>query len=642
MSDSVPDAAVDQRAWWRQLNGYHWFVFIMAILGWLFDTMDGQIFLASRSIAIKDLLGESGGDVNQCGTIVTSMFILGWAIGGLLFGSLGDKWGRAKTMAVTILVYAGFTGLSYIAQTWQEFGIYRFLTGMGVGGEFAAGASLVAEAMPEKARAKCLGLVQSLSAVGNIIGASLFWYIEGTYGWRVLYLVGAFPALIAVFVFLNLREPERWVKAKAAANAATAAGLDASKHLGSIADLFRTPRWRRNTLVGLALGISGVLGLWGVGFFSPELIDASIPMLSDETKAKIAAVVAANGAGEHQSAVAAFKQDDAAYVTLVSTRLNPPVPADKALETPLNEQQREQLAQLLAQLKAGQPDGAAPIPGLSEETQKKAAAVAKADTAVKFREAVAAFKEDERAYIALVSKWLKPADRVVSAKVLSAPKDDADAAQIKALRATAVMTPLNAAQKDEVRALIAKALPRDKMTALKGRWLILQQIGAFLGMMAYAYLATSLGRRPAFVFAFLAGWFAVAFTFYSFHDVSQLWYMAPLLGFGTLAPFGGYAMYFPELFPTRLRNTGTSFCYNVGRFVAALGPAALGQLAVVWEGKYEIESFRLAALTVSCAYAIGVITVIWAPETRNEPLPDDEISGTGAGAAPKAEPAVAH
>jgi MFS family permease len=529
----------------------------MAILGWLFDTMDGQIFLASRSIAVKDLLGGSG-DVNKYGGYVTSMFILGWAIGGLLFGSMGDKWGRAKTMGLTILVYAAFTGLSALATTWWEFGIYRFLTGMGVGGEFAAGASLVAEAMPEKARAKCLGLVQSLSAVGNVIGATLFWVVESAYGWRVLYVVGAFPALLAVVVFLKLREPERWVKAKEAARAAQARGEDASKHLGSISDLFTSPRWRRNTIVGLVLGIAGVLGLWGVGFFSPELIDASCPVLSKTSQQRIALVAKAANEDEHKAAVAQFDEDDT------------------------------------------------------------------------------------RGYLLLVSRWLKPQDQVVHKKVLTIAENEQDAAAIGALKIKALATPLNAAQKEQVTALAAKAMTREEMTPLKGKWLILQQVGAFFGMLAYAFLATTLGRRPAFLFAFLIGWFAVAFTFYSFRDVSQVWYMAPLLGFGTLAPFGGYAMYFPEIFPTRLRNTGTSFCYNVGRFAATTGPITLGSLTSLWEGQYGIDSFRMAALVVSCAYVLGLIILIWAPETKDQPLPEDDVVHAPGAAGGKDDPLPSH
>ncbi|MEK7767415.1 MAG: MFS transporter, partial [bacterium] len=126
------------RAWWTRLDRAHWIILGIAALGWLFDTMDGQIFLASRSITLRDLLpGEAESVRRQYGSLCTSLFILGWAAGGLVFGMLGDRWGRAKTMALTILLYAGFTGLSALARTWLEFGALRFLTGLGVGGEFA-------------------------------------------------------------------------------------------------------------------------------------------------------------------------------------------------------------------------------------------------------------------------------------------------------------------------------------------------------------------------------------------------------------------------------------------------------------------------------------------------------------------------
>ncbi len=210
------------RPWWRELNGYHWFVFLLAAFGWMFDCFDQQIFTNSRSITMQDLLPQADSLTQvKFGTWATSIFILGWATGGLIFGTIGDKWGRAKTMAVTILVYAVCTGLSGFARTWSTFALFRFLTGAGVGGEFAVGAALLAEVMPDRARPHALGSLQALSAIGNILAAvSLGIVVPGDklgWGWRGLYYLGALPALIAVFVFSRLREPDRWVAAKAAA-----------------------------------------------------------------------------------------------------------------------------------------------------------------------------------------------------------------------------------------------------------------------------------------------------------------------------------------------------------------------------------------------------------------------------------------
>src|SRR6478752_6192869 len=172
MAGRVPAPApeLENVAWWRLLNRYQWFVLGVAALGWLFDCYDQQIFTMSRSITMSELLpGTDTLTQIKYGGWATCIFILGWATGGLIFGTLGDKWGRAKTMALTILVYAACTGLSGLATTWGYFAAFRFLTGAGVGGEFAVGAALVAEVMPTRARPHALGMLQALSAIGNIL-----------------------------------------------------------------------------------------------------------------------------------------------------------------------------------------------------------------------------------------------------------------------------------------------------------------------------------------------------------------------------------------------------------------------------------------------------------------------------------------
>jgi len=121
-------------------------------------------------------------------------------------------------------------------------------------------------------------------------------------------------------------------------------------------------------------------------------------------------------------------------------------------------------------------------------------------------------------------------------------------------------------------------------------------------------------------------WGSLLLTFYAFHEPKQVWYLWPALGFCTLAPFGGYAIYFPELFPTPLRTTGTSFCYNVGRYITAFGVFLLGPLAQTLDGLTALPGFRLAAMLLASSYLIGLMALIWAPETVNQPLPEDEKS----------------
>ena len=143
--------AAQQRAWYRELNGYHWFVLVVCTLGWLFDCLDQQLFNIARQPAVRELL-PPGEKLEYYTTMATSMLLVGWATGGIIFGILGDRIGRAKTMFWTILAYSVFTGLSGFSYGIWDFILYRFMTGLGVGGQFAVGVSLVAEVMPDLAR----------------------------------------------------------------------------------------------------------------------------------------------------------------------------------------------------------------------------------------------------------------------------------------------------------------------------------------------------------------------------------------------------------------------------------------------------------------------------------------------------------
>src|SRR5271156_1869090 len=158
VSVAPPAIEADDTPWWRLLNRYHWFVFVVATLGWMFDTMDQQLFNIARTPAIRKLQPDS---VALYSGYATSIFLIGWGTGGLIFGVLGDLIGRARSMVLTILLYSAFTGLSALSFGFWDFALYRFLTGLGVGGEFAAGVTLVAEVMPASARAHALGLLQS-------------------------------------------------------------------------------------------------------------------------------------------------------------------------------------------------------------------------------------------------------------------------------------------------------------------------------------------------------------------------------------------------------------------------------------------------------------------------------------------------
>jgi MFS family permease len=250
---------------WRQLTGYQALVLVVAWLGWVFDSMDATIYTLVMDPALRELLGarESRADIGWYSGIILSIFLLGWALGGVVFGVVADYLGRARTLVITILIYAVFTGLAGFSHSWWELALYRFLTAVGVGGEWAAGATLVAEAWPESLRVKGAGLLQSAWGAGYFLAAGAYRLLSAQ-TWRIMFFVGILPAVVAIFIRLAVREPERWTEARAAER------RKGSRRL-TLMELF-TPAARRDTLVGAGLAVVAVFGLWGATNWTPSLI----------------------------------------------------------------------------------------------------------------------------------------------------------------------------------------------------------------------------------------------------------------------------------------------------------------------------------------------------------------------------------
>jgi len=261
---------VQRNSWHHGVTRYQWLVLFVAWLGWVFDAMDATIYALVLHPALHELLPKTGvvatsEAIGWYGGIIFSIFLIGWAVGGVLFGVLADRFGRTKTLVFTILIYAVFTGLAALSQTWWQLGIYRFLTALGIGGEWAAGAALVAEVWPEDKRAKAAGVLQSAWAAG-FFAAALINLLLSDHGWRPIFLVGVAPAVVALLVRLWVKEPERWLKAhdEEKARAATKPKL---------AELF-SPALRRSTLTGSGLAFVAVFGLWGATNWTPTLVRA--------------------------------------------------------------------------------------------------------------------------------------------------------------------------------------------------------------------------------------------------------------------------------------------------------------------------------------------------------------------------------
>jgi len=553
---SRSDAATDS------ITLYHWLVVFFASCGWLFDCMGQRIFVLSREPALRELLGAtaSDGEVKYWGGIATLLMMVGWATGGILFGMMSDHYGRVKAMVSTLLAYTICSGLSGFARTGVEFLVFRFLFGLGVGGMFGAATTLVAESVPRRFRTLALGSMQALSAFGNMIASGLslkitpglegFW---GHYsGWQVLSFVSVFPAVLAVPMVLILKEPQAWIRAKE-----EAAKGGAGKTVGSIADLFRHPRWRRSTFVGICLGVAGMVGLWGIAFFSPELITTAFKnrALQIEEVLKPAELCSA------------LRSSTNAAVVRLKAKLSPGV--------------LQQLEQV----------------GYRSRDIPPATAQALVQDLNRLIQQDSIYDQD-----AFQAVDLKKSTR----NLIQLVQNSGERQNIVSLN----------------RQLVEQLFPgtilelQKTIDRTRSRGTLLQDVGSLLGMFAFTFAASYFNRRTAFLGAFVLCLCSVSYVFYSLKTAADVLWMLPLMGFATLSCFAGYSIYFPEIFPTRLRGTGVGFCYNTVRYLAAPFPFLLGWLSTQMP-------FRTVAVIMSSIYVVGIVALIWAPETKGQPLPED-------------------
>jgi hypothetical protein len=225
----------------EQLTGHHWLVLFSAFAGWMFDAADLNLFTLVLFPSVAELTGlTKGPEIAQIGGYIMAIKLFCWGIGGILFGVVADRWGRARTMILTILIYASFTGLSGLAQSWVQLAILQAIAGFGIGGEWAAGAALLAETWPEKQRARAMQVMQMAFAFGFFV-AALDNLLLGSYSWRWVLAAGAIPAVLSLIIRRFVPEPERWIAVRKDEPHMTATA--------TFAAIFK-PEMRRRTIVG--------------------------------------------------------------------------------------------------------------------------------------------------------------------------------------------------------------------------------------------------------------------------------------------------------------------------------------------------------------------------------------------------------
>ena len=281
-----PVPALKEASWYQELNAGHWRVLAASFLGWVFDGYDNYALFLVAAPALRTLLKPSQIPhlSTYSGMVVASM-LLGVGSGGVAAGVVADYIGRKRTMMLTILMYSICTGLTGLVHTWTQMALFRFLAGLGMGGEWATGTTLMAESWPTRARAKGLGIMQSAFGWGALT-ASCVWYFLGSAGgpnaWRIVFFIGVLPAFFVLYLRRKVQESEKWLQKReerkdlqtlqrSGAILTRDQSIVARFTLGS---LLHDPQLRRLMLTCLVMSLGTTVGFWGVSTWIPAYAES--------------------------------------------------------------------------------------------------------------------------------------------------------------------------------------------------------------------------------------------------------------------------------------------------------------------------------------------------------------------------------
>ena len=269
-------AAAQQLGFVRGFTRYQWLVFFVVWAGWSLDATDFGLFSLVLRPALTELLGGQPtiAEIGRVGGLLSTVGLLGWALGGFLFGIIADYIGRVRALAVSILIYSVFTGLQGLSHSPLELGVYRFFAGVGTGAEIIVGIPLVAEAFAEIHRAKILGVMMTGGAMGSIIGGQVYALIGG-FGWRYVFFVGIAPALLLLLIRRGMVEPEHFQavreRRRALATGALATSAQDREFLRFVPLQLFNKDLRFNTLVGLLFALGTLLAIWTTVIWLPTI-----------------------------------------------------------------------------------------------------------------------------------------------------------------------------------------------------------------------------------------------------------------------------------------------------------------------------------------------------------------------------------
>ena len=240
--------------------------FWSAWTGWMLDGMDSFIYALVLVPALRELLPKSGiaatpENIGTYGSILFALFLVGWGF-SFIWGPIADKFGRTKTLAATILTYALFTGAAYFADTVWQLAAFRFLAGIGIGGEWAMAGTYVAEAWPEDRRKMGAGYLQTGYYAGFFVAAALNFTVGASFGWRAMFLCGLAPVIVSLFTLFKVKETESFKLAVAS---------ESVQHRTPLIEIFG-PRYLKRTIVNSTLLTIAIIGLWAGAVYVPSAV----------------------------------------------------------------------------------------------------------------------------------------------------------------------------------------------------------------------------------------------------------------------------------------------------------------------------------------------------------------------------------
>lgn len=278
MRHMTPSAPASNR-WHTGLTRTHWRVLTASFLGWIFDGYETYALVAVLPAALRSLLSpeQLKTPAIWAGTAIGAT-LLGWGIGGLVGGTLADYVGRKRVMIASVLLYAALSGLTALSQSFVTLIALRFATGMAMGSEWSTGVAMVAETWPNRARAKGAGFLQSGFGWGTLLAAVIWWLVNrgsplGDQSWRLMFLIGAVPAVFTLYIRRAMAESESWLKAvrerRWAVTEADRGVVITDRRPFTVTEIFRDPESRRRVLLMFVLSLTSIVGWYAISTWLP-------------------------------------------------------------------------------------------------------------------------------------------------------------------------------------------------------------------------------------------------------------------------------------------------------------------------------------------------------------------------------------